>query len=101
MEWQKVLELLFIQFPVAVLNLSAVYFAFRFIDRRDARLDERADRIRKEIREETEREIARLREVHKEHLDSKEQEAARLADGLTDQVKDLAEKVDKLLEKRK
>jgi|GEM_PF-5873646 len=101
MEWSKVLELLFIQFPVAVLNFAAVYIAFRFIERRDTRLDERADRIRKEIREETEREIARLREAHKEHIDSKEKEATRLGNGLSNQVKELTEKVDKLLEKRK
>ncbi len=50
MEWSKIAELLTIQFPVAALNLGAVYFAFRFIDRRDARLDERADKVRREIR---------------------------------------------------
>jgi hypothetical protein len=96
MEWSKITELLTIQFPVAALNLAAVYFAFRFVDRRDARLDERADRVRKEIREESEREILRLREAQKEHLASRDKEVARLTEELARKIDRLTKKVDDL-----
>jgi hypothetical protein len=101
MEWSKITELLTIQFPVAVLNLAAVYFAFRFIERRDARLDQRADKVRGEIREESDKEILRLQVAHKEHLESKEKEAVRLTDELSRKVGELTKKIDKLIQELK
>ena len=101
MEWSKVTELLTIQFPVAVLNLAAVYFAFRFIERRDKRLDERADKLRQEIREGSDKEIERLRDMQKAHLASKEEEAKRLTDELSRKIDELTKKVNKLVQEMK
>jgi hypothetical protein len=101
MEWSKIAELFTIQFPVAALNLAAVYFAFRFIDNRDKRLDDRADKVRKEIREESEREILRLREAQQEHIASKEKEVARLTEELSSKIDKLTKKVDDLRKEMK
>lgn len=94
----------FVQYPIAGINALVIWYAWQQVRDRENNLHDRADVLRKEIREAAESEIERfqtaLTTAHQAHLESKNQEIERLSKDLTKELKSLSKNVEALTTKK-
>jgi hypothetical protein len=93
-----------VQYPIAVINGLVIWYAWQQVRDRENSLSERADSLRKEIREAAEGETTRFQNAlsiaHQAHLNSKNQEIERLTKDLAEELKSLSKKVTALTNKK-
>ena len=103
---------IFRQFPMVVVIGLAVWWAYGRLERRERRQEEQQERrevrqeqlyekLRQEVRQATEAEIGRADKRLTDAIADKNQEIARLVDGITAELKKLTKEVDQLTKKSK